>query len=149
MGKYSLYDIWYSPSTLCHSFSFQIYAALFQWRLLIFVRKCLSCSVLEANKKEVSLKSYSLKTGIDSVNQALRNKDKIIWIRNINILTRITDRRIPYVYSCLWNNKKLRTYFQISLFIAKLKGDTHISYGEGSEKNLEIFLLRKRNVYLN
>ena len=30
--------------------------------------------MLEANKKQVPLKSYSLKIGIDSVNQSLKNK---------------------------------------------------------------------------
>ena len=33
--------------------------------------------VLEANKKQVSLKSYSRKTRIDSVNQILKNKEKV------------------------------------------------------------------------
>ena len=33
--------------------------------------------VLEANKKQVPLKSYSLEIGIDSVNQILKNKEKV------------------------------------------------------------------------
>ena len=33
--------------------------------------------VLEANKKHVSLKSYSLKIRIDSINQMWRNKEKV------------------------------------------------------------------------
>ena len=33
--------------------------------------------MLEANKKQVSLKSYSLKIRIDSVNQILKNKEKL------------------------------------------------------------------------
>ena len=33
--------------------------------------------VLEANKKQVSLKTYSLKIRIDSVTQILKNKEKI------------------------------------------------------------------------
>ena len=32
--------------------------------------------MLEANKKQVSLKSYSLKT-IDSINKILKNKEKV------------------------------------------------------------------------
>ena len=34
--------------------------------------------VLEANKKQVPLKSYSLKIRIDSVNQILKNKEKVM-----------------------------------------------------------------------
>ena len=55
----------------------QVYAAPFQWRLFIFIRKNLWCRVLETNKKEVTLKSYSLKIRIDSVNQILKNKEKV------------------------------------------------------------------------
>ena len=33
--------------------------------------------VLEANKKQVPLKSYSLELRIDSVNQILKNKEKV------------------------------------------------------------------------
>ena len=33
--------------------------------------------MLEANKKQVPLKSYSLKIRIDSVNQILKNKKKV------------------------------------------------------------------------
>ena len=54
--------------------------------------------VLEANKKQVSLKSYSLKIRIDSVNQILKNKKKVTSTHNINILTRITDWKISCVY---------------------------------------------------
>ena len=54
--------------------------------------------MLEANKEEVSLKSYSLKIRNYSVNQILKNKEKVTQTRNINILTRITDQEIPYVY---------------------------------------------------
>ena len=45
--------------------------------MLIFIRKNLLRSVLEANKKQVPPKSYSLKIRIDSVNQILKNKEKI------------------------------------------------------------------------
>ena len=52
--------------------------------------------MLEANKKQVPLKSCTLKIRIDSVNQILKNKERVT--RNINILTRITDRKIQCVY---------------------------------------------------
>ena len=90
------HDIWRSPVTFSHTFSLQIYAT--PWRLLIFIRKSLWRRVLEAHKKYVPLKSYYLKIRIDSVNQILRNKEKVIQAYNINILTEITDWKIPYVY---------------------------------------------------
>ena len=54
--------------------------------------------MLEVNKKQVPLKSYSLEIRIDSVNQILKNKEKVKWTRNISTLTRITDQKIPCVY---------------------------------------------------
>ena len=57
---------------------FLLCAAPFQWRSLIFIRKNLCRRVLEANKKQVSLKSYSLKIRIDSVNPILLNKEKVM-----------------------------------------------------------------------
>ena len=36
-----------------------------------------TCDILEANKKQVPLKSYSPKIRIDSVNQILKNKEKV------------------------------------------------------------------------
>ena len=48
-----------------------------------------SPEVLEAIKKQVSLKSYSPKIRIDSVNQILKNKEKVT--QTCNMLTRITD----------------------------------------------------------
>ena len=54
--------------------------------------------MLEANKKQVPLKSHSLKIRIDSVNQILKNEEKVAQTSNINILTRITDQKIPCVY---------------------------------------------------
>ena len=67
--------------------SLQVYAAPFQWRLLIFIRKNFWIAGAEANKKQVSLKGYPLKIRIDSYR-----------IDNINILTGITDQKIPCVY---------------------------------------------------
>ena len=55
--------------------------------------------MLEANKKQVPPKSYSLKIRIDYVNQILKNKEKVMQTRNINILTRIIDRKIPWIYT--------------------------------------------------
>ena len=42
-----------------------------------FHRKNLWRRVLEANKKQATLKSYSLKIRIGSVSQILKNKEKI------------------------------------------------------------------------
>ena len=50
--------------------------------------------MLEANKEQVSIKSNSLKIRIDSVNQILKNKEKVAKTCNINKLTRITDQKI-------------------------------------------------------
>ena len=50
--------------------------------------------MLEASKEQVSIKSYSLKIRIDSVNQILKNKEKVAKTCNINKLTRITDQKI-------------------------------------------------------
>ena len=92
------FDIWYSPTTFRYNFSFTVCAAPFQWRMPIYIRKSLWRRVSEANKKQVPLKSYSLEIRIDSVNQILRNKEKVKWTRNISILTRIIGRKIPCVY---------------------------------------------------
>ena len=54
----------------------------------------------------VSKKQVSWRIRIGSVNQILRNKEKVKQIRNVNILTRITYRRILCVYSCFTNNKQ-------------------------------------------
>ena len=116
--------------------------------------------MLEANKKHVSLKSFSLKIRIDSVNQILRNKEKVNKSVNefqTRILTRIPDRKILRVYSCLSNDIKNRgpgpcnslrhihdrKYFS-GLSNTKSKGSVHDPLGEGSERNLEMILLRKR-----
>ena len=62
---------------------------------LLSSEKNLWRSVLEAIKKQIPLQSFSLKIRIDSVNQILKNKEKVMQTRNINILTRIADRKIP------------------------------------------------------
>ena len=62
-------------------------------------KKNLWSSVLEANKIKVPLKSFSLNIRIDSVNQILKNKEKVTKTRDINILTRITDQKIPCLYN--------------------------------------------------
>ena len=56
---------------------FLVYAAPAQWRLLIYIRKNLWHRVLKANKKQVPLKNCSLEIRIDSVNQILKNKEKV------------------------------------------------------------------------
>ena len=93
------FDVLFSPATFHHDFSLQIYPAPFQWRLLFFIRKNEWHRVLEANKKQVLPKSYSLKIKIGSVNQILKNKEKVTKTCNINILTRITGQKILCVYT--------------------------------------------------
>ena len=79
----------------------------------------------------------------------------------MNILTRITNRRIPFVRSCLsdiiknrrpgpYNSLRHadnRKYFP-SLSNTKSKGNPHVSLGQGSGKDLELFLLIKGNFTL-
>ena len=62
--------------------------------------------MLERNKKQVSPKSLSLKIRIDSVNKTLKNKEKVTQTRNINILTKITDWKIPCVYTQVCHTMK-------------------------------------------
>ena len=54
--------------------------------------------MLEANKKQVPLKSYRLKIGIDSVNQILRNKEKVTWTR-VTTHSKYTDQNYRSVDS--------------------------------------------------
>ena len=68
----------------------------FSERCFFSSEKNLGRRMLEANKKQVSLKIRT-----DSVNQILKNKEKVTKSYNINILTRITDRKILCVYLCL------------------------------------------------
>ena len=157
--KYGDFDIWYSLATFRLNFSFQVYAAPLQWRLLIYIEKNLWHRVLKANKKQVPLKSYCLESRIDSVNQILKNKEKVIQTRNRNISlrTRIADWKIqcvcirvyqiiknwtPGPYKSIIDNRK---YVFGSLSNAKSKGSTHVLLGEGRWKNLDMFLLRKVN----
>ena len=65
---------------------------------LFLLKKNLWLWMLKANKEQVSLKSYSLKIRIDSINQIFRNKEKVKKTHNINILTRITDQKRFHVY---------------------------------------------------
>ena len=64
--------------------------------------------MLEANKIQVPLKSFSLKITIDSVNQILKNKEKFTETCDINILTRITDQKIPCLYNHVFQIIKSR-----------------------------------------
>ena len=63
--------------------------------------------MLEANKKHIAPKSYSLII-IDSVNQILKNKEKVTQTHNLNLLTRITDRKIPSLYTHVYHVIKNR-----------------------------------------
>ena len=58
--------------------------------------------MLEASKNQVPHKSYSPEIRIDSVNQILKNKEKVKKTRNISVLTRITDCKVPCVYIHLY-----------------------------------------------
>ena len=64
--------------------------------------------MLDANKKQIPLKSCSLEIRIHSVNQILKNKEKFKKTRNISMLTRITDRKISCVYICAYRITKNR-----------------------------------------
>ena len=122
------FDIWYLLATFRHNFSFPVCAVPFQWRLLIYIGKHLWCGVLDANKKQVPLKSYSLEIRIDSVNQILKNKEKVKYTQNISMLTWITDRRFcvyihvywitnwgPGLYNSLCRTDKRRYFLGLSL----------------------------------
>ena len=128
-------------------------------RLLIFIGKNIGWHrLVGANKKQAPLKSYSLKVRVDSVNQILKNKQKVTATHNINILTRITDQNIPCVYIHVYQITKNwapgpynsvsqadnRKIFWVSPN-AKSKGTAHILLDNGSGKNLQMFLLRKGN----
>ena len=73
------WGFWYLilPGFFHHNFSFPAYAVRLQWRMLIYIGKSLWHGVLEANKKQVPLKIYSLEIRTDSVNQILKNKEKV------------------------------------------------------------------------
>ena len=72
-----------------------------------FFKKAFRCQKL-SQTLECAFKIYSLKIRIDSVNQTLRNKEKVIYTCNTNILTRITDQKILSVCSCLSIDMKNR-----------------------------------------
>ena len=71
--------------------------------------------VLEANRKQFPLKSYSLKK--NSVNQSLKNKKNVMQNHNINILIRITDRKILCVYTHVCHIKKIVDLVSIILYV--------------------------------
>ena len=100
------FDIWYSPPTFCHNFSFPVYTAPFQWRLLIYIRKNLLHGVLEANKKQVPLKSYSLEIRTNSVN-----------------LPRITDQKILCVYIHVYQITKIEGLVRMILYVTLIIED--------------------------
>ena len=72
--------------------------------------------MLEANQKHIAPKSYSLII-IDSVNQILKNKEKVTQTRNLNLLTRITDRKIPSVYTHVYHVIKIEDLVRIILYV--------------------------------
>ena len=119
------------------------------------------CRVLEANKSKVLRKANSLKIRIDSVNQILKNKEKVRLTRNINILTRITDRKIPWVdvyqiiknwvqgpYNSLCHADNRQYFSDLTLSNVKLKGSTHVLLGGGIGKNLEMFFCWEKDNFI-
>ena len=112
--------LWYLTLTgdFLQQLILQVYAAPFQWRTAYFHQKNLWRKVLETNKTQVPLKSYSLKIRIDSVNQILKNKEKVTSIHNINILTRIKDWKIPCVYTHIYHIIKIEDLVRIILCAA-------------------------------
>ena len=114
--------------------------------------------MLEANKKKDPLKSYYVKIRIHSVNQILKNKEKVTSNCNKNTLTRITDRKILCVYTHVYQIIKNRRpgpfnslrhadngkSFSRSLSNVKSRGSAHVLLDEGSRKNLEMFLLKEK-----
>ena len=132
-----------------------MYAALFHWRLLIFIGKNWRW-LLEVNTKHIFLESYSMKIRIYSINQILRNKEKVKYICNVNTLTRIIDRNIPGVYQFLSNNRNSRTrsvylsmsHWKYKMFFGSLcntksKWSAHNPPSEGSGRNMEMFFSRR------
>ena len=60
-------------------------------------RKNLLPRMLGANKKQILLRSYSLKLRVGSINHILKNREGVVWAHNIIIKTRIADRKIECV----------------------------------------------------
>ena len=78
-------------------FVFFLRVSIFQGRLLIFIGK--KCRVLKACMKQVPLKSYSLKLK----KKSYKPVTLIYW-------PKLCTGRF-HLYSCLSNNKKLKTWF--------------------------------------
>ena len=103
--------------------------------------------MLEANKMQVPRKSCSLEIRIDYVNQIMKNKEKVKKICNISMLTRITDRKIPCVYTHVYRITKNRgpspynslrhadnkRYFS-GVSLMRNRREAHVLLGEGSGK---------------
>ena len=104
-------------------------------------RKNLWRRVLEANKKQVPLKSYSLEIRIDSVNQILKKKEKVKWTLNKSILTRIKDRKILCVYIYVY---RIRKNWVPGPYNSQRHADNRCFTWRGNWENLDMFLLRKR-----
>ena len=73
--------------------------------------------MLEPNKKQVPLKSYSLEIRIDSVNQILKNKENVTQTRNTSVLTRITDQKILWVHIHVYQIIKIEDLVCIILYV--------------------------------
>ena len=113
--------------------------------------------VLEANKKQVPPKNYSLEIRIDSVNQILKSKEKVKYTCDISMLTRITDWKIlcvfihvycvtknwgPGPYNSLHDADNRRYFWGLSLI--KNWREVHMFYLAREVGKFDMFLLRKR-----
>ena len=135
------------PFTLL-TMNFVVY--LSQWLFTSLTYLIWRFRVSEVNMKDVTLKSYSLKIGTNSVNQILRDNEKITETCNINILATITDQKILCVYS--WGPGPYNSLYQadnrkyfLGLSLTWDWREVHMFHlARVVRKNLEIFLLRKR-----
>ena len=66
--------------------------------------------------KQVPLKTYSLEIRINSVNQVLKNKEKVKQTCNLTMLTRIKDRKILCVYIHVYRIAKIEDLVCIILY---------------------------------
>ena len=111
------------PATFRDNLSFPVYTASFPWRLLIYIVKNLWRRVLEANKNQVPLKSYSLEIRIDSVDQILKNKEKVKSTRNIVCWPQLqTGRFRVYIFMSI-EQQKIEDLVRIILYVTLIIED--------------------------
>ena len=103
----------------------------------------------EVNVKDVTLKSYSLKIETNSVNQILRDNEKITETCNINIPTTITDQKILCVYS--WGPGPYNSLYQADnrkyfsgLSLTWIERKYTCSFGKSSEEKFGDIVAEKK-----